>query len=72
MAKVFELAINDANTTRYVVEERLPDGRVMLRPQTELEAIRERLASRPLSDDEFAELIAPTFSQLTEKGKPPS
>ena len=68
MANVFELAIDDANTTRYVVEEQLPDGRVMLRPQTELEAIRERLDSRPLADDEFAELIAPHLQPADGEG----
>ncbi len=68
MANVFELAIDDANTTRYVVEEQLPDGRVMLRPQTELAAIRERLGSRPLADDEFAELIAPHLQPADGEG----
>ncbi len=59
MEQTFELAIGEANERRYVVEKELDDGRVLLRPQTELEAIRERMGSRPLTQAEFDELIAP-------------
>lgn len=37
MAEIVELAIGDSPAARYVVEEMLEDGRVILRPQTELE-----------------------------------
>jgi hypothetical protein len=59
MEQVIELAIGGAEPTRYVVERQLEDGRVVLRPQTELEAIHQEHNSRPLRAEEFDELIAP-------------
>jgi hypothetical protein len=59
MEQIFELEIGESPRTRYVVEQELADGRVVLRPQTELEAMRERAGSRALTPDEFDELIAP-------------
>jgi hypothetical protein len=58
MEQIVELAIGQ-RSGRYGVEQELDDGRVVLRPQTELEAMRERMGSEPLSQDEFDELIAP-------------
>jgi len=43
MEEIVELAIGESPSTRYVVEHKLDDGRVVLRPQTELEAMRERM-----------------------------
>jgi hypothetical protein len=59
MEHTFELAIGGSPTTRYVLEQKLDDGRVVLRPQTELEAMHEGAGSRALTPDEFDELIAP-------------
>lgn len=59
MEQIIELAIGDSHATRYVVERELDDGRVLLRPQTELEAMHQDLGSRPLSEEEFEELVAP-------------
>ncbi len=59
MEQIVELAIGESPSTRYVVEHKLDDGRVVLRPQTELEAMRERMGSRPLTQDEFDQLLAP-------------
>jgi hypothetical protein len=59
MEQIVELEIGESPRTRYVVEQELADGRVVLRPQTELEAMRERAGSRALTPDEFDELIAP-------------
>ncbi len=59
MEQIVELAIGESPSTRYVVEPKLDDGRVVLRPQTELEAMRERMGSRPLTQDEFDQLLAP-------------
>ncbi len=59
MEEIVELAIGESPSTRYVVVQKLDDGRVVLRPQTELEAMRERMGSRPLTQDEFDQLLAP-------------
>jgi hypothetical protein len=60
VAQIIELAIGDTETpTRYVVEQQLDDGRVMLRPETELEQMHREHDSRPLTAEEFDELIAP-------------
>lgn len=59
MEQIVELAIGESPSTRCVVEHKLDDGRVVLRPQTELEAMRERMGSRPLTQDEFDQLLAP-------------
>ncbi len=58
MEQIVELAIGESPSTRYVVEHKLDDGRVVLRPQTELEAMRERMGSRPLTQDEFDQIPA--------------
>jgi hypothetical protein len=44
---------------RYVIEQELDDGRVVLRPQTELEQMHQDLGSRPMTSDEFDTLVAP-------------
>ena len=50
----------------YVIEERLPDGRLVLRPDTSAEAIIARTGGgRRLSSDEFAE----RFGELPEDGE---
>jgi hypothetical protein len=59
MEQIIELAIGESPRTRYVVEDQLPDGRVVLRPQTELERMHQDLGSRPLTSHEFDELVAP-------------
>ncbi len=59
MEQTFELAIGGSETTRYVVEQQLEDGRVVLRPQTEVERMHHEHGSRPLTQQEFDELIAP-------------
>jgi hypothetical protein len=59
MEQTFESAIGESPSTRYVVEQELADGRVVLRPQTELEAMHQEHGSRPLTPQEFDELIAP-------------
>jgi hypothetical protein len=37
----------------WFVDERLDDGRIVLRPDTSIEAIRRRLGTEPMSDEEF-------------------
>ncbi len=37
----------------YVLDERLEDGSLVLRPDTSAAAIRKRLGSEPISDEEF-------------------
>ncbi len=37
----------------YVVEDELPDGRLVLRPDTGIEAIRERAGTKPMSPEQF-------------------
>ncbi len=59
MEQIIELAIGEAPSTRYVVEQQLTDGRVVLRPETELERMHQEHGSRPLTQQEFDELIAP-------------
>ena len=59
MEQTFELAIGGSETTRYVVEQQLEDGRLVLRPQTEVERMHQEHGSRPLTPQEFDELIAP-------------
>lgn len=44
----------------YVVDEALQDGRLVLRPDTRLLVIRERLGTEPMS----AELFETTFGDL--------
>ncbi len=58
MEQIIELAIGESPSTRYVVEHKLEDRRVILRPQTELEAMRDRMGSRPLTQEEFDQLLA--------------
>jgi len=59
LEQIVELAIGESPSTRYVVEHKLDDGRVLLRPQTELERIHQEHGSRSLTPQEFDELIAP-------------
>ncbi len=44
----------------YVVDEALPDGRLVLRPDTSIDAIRERAGTEPVSPQQFEE----TFGDL--------
>lgn len=59
MEQIIELAIGELPSTRYVLEQQLDDGRLVLRPQTELEAMRERMGSQAPTQEEFDELIEP-------------
>jgi hypothetical protein len=59
MEQTFELAIGGSQTTLYVVEQQLDDGRVVLRPQTEVERMHQEHGTRSLTQQEFDELIAP-------------
>jgi hypothetical protein len=53
MEQVIELAIDDAKPTGYVIEERRDDGRILLRPETELERMHRENGSRPLTSEEL-------------------
>jgi hypothetical protein len=57
MAQIIELAIGESPSTRYVVEEQLADGRVVLLPQTELERMHDEMGTEPLTSDEFDEFL---------------
>lgn len=59
MEQIIELAIGEQPSAPYVVDEQLEDGRVVLRPQTEVEKMHQEHGSRPLTREEFDELIAP-------------
>jgi hypothetical protein len=59
LEQIIELAIAEAPSTRYIVKQQLADERVVLRPQTELERMHQEHGSRPLTPQEFDELIAP-------------
>lgn len=37
----------------YIVEDRRPDGRLSLVPDTSIEAVRQRLGTEPMSSEEF-------------------
>lgn len=58
MEQVIELVIGDAEPVGYVVEERRADGRIVLRPETEVERMHRVNGSRPATDAEFAEFVA--------------
>jgi hypothetical protein len=58
MEQVIELVIGDAEPAAYVVEERRADGRIVLRPETEVERMHRVNGSRPAADAEFAEFMA--------------
>jgi hypothetical protein len=49
----------DGTSDRFVLEEEHDDGGLLLKPDTSYEAIVERAPGRPLTADEFDELIAP-------------
>lgn len=51
-------------TGEYLVEEQLPDGRLVIRPDTSAAAMRRRLGGRPLTAEEFEAFIAPHRSAL--------
>ncbi len=68
MEQIIELAIGEWPSARYVVEQQLDDGRVLLRPQTELERMHQDLGSRPLTSDEFDELVAPYIGPPDSEG----
>lgn len=48
------------NDRPYVVDEALPDGRLLLRPDTSVGAVRERMGTEPMSTEQFEE----TFGDL--------
>jgi hypothetical protein len=58
----------------YVVEEQLPDGRLVLRPDTSVEAIRRRTGSRPMSAEEFDMHFGhlPTDARVTHAAELPA
>lgn len=68
MEQIIELTIGESPSTRYVIEQELDDGRVVLRPQTELERMHQKHGSRPLTQHEFDELIAPHVLPPDGKG----
>jgi hypothetical protein len=68
MAQVVELTIGDSPATSYVVERTLEDGRVILRPRTQLEEMQAGAGGRPLSDAEFNEFIAPYLKPSDGEG----
>jgi hypothetical protein len=49
----------DGTSNRFVIEEERNDGAILLRPDTSYEAIMERAPGRPMTRDEFEQLIAP-------------
>ena len=71
MVEAIELA--DSDPGWYVIEERLEDGRVILRPENEVEAIHRENGSRPATKAEIAALVAehgPHMLPLTTKARP--
>ena len=44
----------------YVVEDALPDGRLVLRPDTSIKAVRERVGTKSMSPEQFEQ----TFGDL--------
>lgn len=49
----------------YVLEERNPDGSLLLRPDTSVDAIQRRVGGRPMTDDEFED----AFGDLPTDGE---
>ncbi len=49
----------DGTSSRFVLEEEHNDGALLLKPDTSYEAITERAPGRPLTREEFDQLIAP-------------
>lgn len=49
----------------YVVEDALPDGRLVLRPDTGIDAVRERVGTEPMSPGQFQQVFGhlPTDSE---------
>lgn len=56
------------DTSDYVVEHEHDDGSLLIRPQTPLEQMHQRMGSRPLSPEEFQELIAPYVGPPDDEG----
>ena len=52
------IKLADSDSGWYVIEERLEDGRVILRPETEVEAMHRENGSRPATNDEVAAFVA--------------
>ncbi len=44
----------------YVVEDALPDGRLVLRPDTSIDAVRKRVGTEPMGPEQFQQ----TFGHL--------
>jgi hypothetical protein len=42
----------------YVLDEELPDGRLVIRPDTSAVAIRRRMGGEPITGEEFDRLVA--------------
>lgn len=51
----------------YVLEERLEDGRVVLRPDTSAESIERRLGVKPASQEGFERHFGLSYSVATRK-----
>jgi hypothetical protein len=49
----------------YVLEERHPDGSLLLRPDTSVEAMERRAGLRPMTEEEFEEV----FGDLPRDGE---
>ncbi|MGI8414135.1 MAG: hypothetical protein ACR2LV_10480 [Solirubrobacteraceae bacterium] len=68
MEQIIELTIGDTANRRYVIDEQLDDGRVILRPQTQLDEMLAEVGSRAMTSAEFAELIAPHVGPPDDEG----
>ena len=51
--EIVQVTRADGSTDRYVLEEQQADGALLVRPDTRIEAIRQRLGTEPVSDAEF-------------------
>jgi hypothetical protein len=64
------IKLADSDPGWYVIEERLEDGRVILRPEAEVEAMHRENGSRPGTEAEVAAFVAEqgrTCFRLTTK-----
>jgi hypothetical protein len=59
MKQTVRVTLEDGTSSRFVLEEERDDGAILLRPDTSFEAISERAPGRPMTREEFDELIAP-------------
>jgi hypothetical protein len=56
----------------YVVDERLDDGRLVIRPDTSAEAINRRLGVEPISPEEFEQHFGHRRRRLNPGCQPPA